>query len=77
MIKYQYKPEFFKMMCSMAIGLDMDQDNKEQRKKIQQYFDYIDKDLTIDTTGVDGILDNPELLQNASQALIKEIEKAG
>jgi hypothetical protein len=34
MIKYQYKPEFFKMMCSMAIGLDMDQDNKEQRKKI-------------------------------------------
>jgi Ca2+-binding EF-hand superfamily protein len=77
MVKYQEKSEFFKIMISMAIGLDMDQGNQEQRSKLQEYFDFIDVDPAIDSTGVDGILCNPELLQNASQALVKELTEAG
>ena len=44
---------------------------------MQQYFDYIDMDPTIDSTGIDGILCNPELLQNASKVLQEEMRTAG
>ena len=57
------------MIVSMAIGHGMDEDNMEQRKKVFEFFNYLDTDQTINPDGSEGILVNYKVLQRASDQL--------
>ena len=69
MIEYEEKSGFFKLMTSIAIGLSMDEDQHEEKEKAQEFFDYLDTDPEINHHGTEGILTNPDILENLAKIL--------